>query len=116
MGDLLGAPRAVLLCGGVAGAARFGFDGSITLAVAAEAFRGAALAGLWIYGRGAWMAFGANTAWSFVLGSVLRGAALDVRFADEPDAGLPALLVLVAAAAGALGWTLRSRSVRKRQV
>jgi len=75
MGGLLGAPLAVLLCGGVAAAARLGLDGSITLGVAAEAFRGVALAALWMYGRGAWMAFGANSAWTFVLGSALRGAA-----------------------------------------
>jgi hypothetical protein len=109
MGDLLGMPLVILLCGGVAAAARLGLDGAITLGVAAEAFRGVALASLWVHGRGAWMAFGANTTWTFLLGSALRGAALDIRFADEPDAGLPALLVLALAAAAGFGWTLRSQ-------
>jgi hypothetical protein len=113
MHGLVDTPLALLVCGGVAAAARLGLDGSLTLAMAAEGFRGVALAAMWVYGRGAWMAFGANAVWTFALGSALRGAVIDVRFATEPDAGLPALLVLAMAGASALGWALRSARRRK---
>jgi hypothetical protein len=101
---LLGSPATLLVCGGVAAAARFGFEGTLTPAIAADGFRGIALAALWIRGRGGWIALGANTAWSFAFGTGIRGALFDVRFATEPDAGLPAIVVLALASAAAAWW------------
>ncbi len=98
---------ALVACGAAAAAARFGAGDASAIAVAAEGARGVALGALWTRDRGAWMAVAANTAWTWCLGSLARGGVLDVRFAVPPEAGLPALAVLGAAAAAALFWTLR---------
>jgi hypothetical protein len=88
---------ALLACAGAAAAARFGVEGTLGMAVAVEALRGAVLGAIWVRDRGAWMAVGASAAWTWTLGSVVRGGVVDVRFATEPDAGVPALAVLAAA-------------------
>ena len=62
------------------------------------------LAAVWVRDRGAWMAVGANAAWSWATGSVVHGGLLDVRFATEIDAGIPALVVLGAAAVATCVW------------
>jgi hypothetical protein len=51
------------------------------------------------------MAVGANAAWTWTLGSVVRGGVVDIRFATEPEAGVPALAVLLAATVAALSAT-----------
>jgi hypothetical protein len=105
---LLPAWAALLACGAAAAAARFGVEGTVGLSLAVEALRGIVLGAIWMRDRGAWMAVGANTAWTWGLGSIVRGGLLDVRFATEPDAGLPALVVLAAGAGAAAFWSLRS--------
>ena len=99
---------ALLVCGAAAAAARFGVDGTLGMALAVEALRGTVLGAIWTRDRGAWMAVGANAAWTWTLGSVVRGGVVDLRFATEPDAGVPALAVLLAATVAAL-WAMRQR-------
>jgi len=104
---LLPAWAALLACGGAAAAARFGIEGTLGMALAVEALRGMVLGAIWVRDRGAWMAVGANAAWTWTLGSVMRGGLVDVRFATEPDAGIPALAVLAAATVAAVLATRR---------
>jgi hypothetical protein len=98
---------ALAACGLAAAAARFGVDGTVGLATLAEAFRGMALGSLWVRDRGAWMAVGANAAWTWGLHSVVHGGLLDVRFVTEADAGIPAVVLLALSAA--LGLVLARR-------
>jgi hypothetical protein len=98
---------ALLACAGAAAAARYGRDGVVGLALAVEALRGVALGAVWVRDRGAWMAVGANAVWGWTLFSVLHGGLVDVRFATEADAGLPAILAAAVAAVAALAWAAR---------
>jgi hypothetical protein len=98
---------AVLACGGGAAAARFGLEGVVGLGLLVEGLRGVALGALWVRDRGAWMAIAANAAWSWILGSVVRGGLVDIRFTVEGDVGLGAAVVMLAAAAGATLWATR---------
>jgi hypothetical protein len=99
---------AVLACGGASTAARIGMAGGDAITLACEALRGVALGGLWVRDRGAWMAWAANATWMWSEGSLFRGALLDVRSANEPDASVSAFAVLaVAAVAALLGTTGR---------
>jgi hypothetical protein len=104
---LLPAWAALLACGGAAAAARYGVDGAGGLLLVAEGLRGVALGALWVRDRGAWTAVAANAAWTLTLGPLVRGALVDVRFAAQPDAGLPALVVLALAALAASAWARR---------
>jgi hypothetical protein len=108
--DLLPAWAAILVCGGAAAAARFGAEGAVTLAMASEALRGAALGALWLRDRGAWMAWGANTAWTWTLYSL--GGVVDVRFVGDPRAGVAAVAVLAVACVAAAFWALRRPPAR----
>jgi hypothetical protein len=99
---ILPAWAALLACGAAAAAARLGVEGTVGLALLIEGLRGLALGAIWIRDRGAWMAVGANAAWTWTLMHVMHGGVFDVRFATEADAGIPALAVLLAAALPAL--------------
>lgn len=103
---LLPAWAALLACAGAAAAARFGVEGTVGLVLVAEALRGVALGAIWVRDRGAWMAVGASTAWTWTLSHVMRGGIFDIRFAADADAGVPAVAVLLAAAlaAGVATW------------
>jgi hypothetical protein len=108
---------ALLLCGAAAAAARFGTSGAGGVALAVEACRGVALAGLWVRDRGAWMACAANAAWALVLGPAVHGGLLDVRFSAEADAGVHALVVAAVAGVAALCaslWALPAAPARLR--
>lgn len=96
---------ALAACGAAAAAARWGLEGAVTLALAVEALRGVALAGVWVRDRGAWMAVAANTAWTWGLGGLVHGGLLDLRFATEADAGVPALVAAAGAGLAALAAT-----------
>jgi hypothetical protein len=96
---LFGIPVGIVVCGFAAAAARLGVDGAITLAILAEALRGIALSTLWIRDRGAWMAVAANAAWAWTAGPLTHGGLFDLRFVREPDASVPAVLVLAVIAA-----------------
>lgn len=100
---------ALAACAAAAAAARFGLEGTPGLALLVEALRGVALGAIWVKDRGAWTAVAANAAWTWGLGSVVRGGLLDVRFATAADAGLPALVVLAAGAAAAAFWAIPRR-------
>jgi hypothetical protein len=110
--DLLPAWGALVVCGAAAAAARFGADGVATLAMAVEALRGAALGAIWLRDRGTWMAWGANAAWMWTLGSLARGGLIDVRFAVDPSAGVPTLAVLAVGCGAAALWALRRPPAR----
>lgn len=101
---------ALAATGAAAGAARFGVEGTVGLALVVESLRGVAMGAIWVRDRGAWMAVGASTAWSFGLGSLAQGGMLDVRFATAADAGIPAVAVTAAAAVAALAWALPRRA------
>ena len=107
----------LLACGALAAAARYGLDGALGPGLLVEALKGAALGGVWLVDRGAWMAVGASAAWSWTLGSLVRGGLVDVRFARESDASPAALLVVAAAAIGAWLWVGRrvGRRVRTQE-
>ncbi len=96
----------ILSAGATTAAASLG-AGAVPALVLAEGLRGTALAGAWIRGRGAVVPCAANAAWMWCFGAVTRGALLDLRFAGEPEASLPALVVLAVAAALALAVALR---------
>jgi hypothetical protein len=101
---------ALVACGAAAAAARYGAEGVVGLALLVEGLRGIALAAVWVRDRGAWMAVGANAAWSWATGSVVHGGLLDVRFATEIDAGIPALVVVGAAAVATCVWAFPRKS------
>jgi hypothetical protein len=84
------------------------------LVLAVEALRGVALGAVWMRDRGAWMACAANAAWALTLGPVAHGGLLDVRFAVEPEAGIPALVVVALAAIAASLWALAAPRPRLR--
>jgi len=104
---LLPAWVGLLACGAAEAAARFGTGDAGGLALLVDALRGTALGAVWTRDRGAWMACAANATWTWTLGSATRGAPFDIRFATEPEAGLPALAVAAAAALAASVWALR---------
>jgi hypothetical protein len=104
----------LLACGASAAAARYGLEGALGMGVVVEALRGLALGALWLGDRGAWMAVGANAAWTWTLGSVVGGGLLDVRFtggAGQPgDASPVALGVATVAAIAAAVWGARRQA------
>jgi hypothetical protein len=102
---------ALLACGAAEAAARFGTGHAGGLALLVDALRGIALGAVWTRDRGAWMACAANATWAWTLGSATRGAVFDIRFAIEPEAGLPALAVTAAALAAAV-WALHRSGPR----
>jgi hypothetical protein len=101
---------ALASCGAAAAAARWGLEGAVSLALAVEALRGVALAGVWVRDRGAWMAVAANTAWTWGLGGLVHGGLVDLRVAGVAgaDAGVPALAAAAVAAAAACVWAART--------
>ncbi len=105
-----GYASALALCGAAAAAARLGAEHSTTMGVAVEGLRGVALGALWTRDRGAWMALGANAAWTWALDSLTRGDLLDVRMgAVEPGASSFALAAAAVAAVLAAEWGRRAR-------
>jgi hypothetical protein len=79
-------------------------DGAITPALLSEALRGTALGAIWTRDKGAWMACGANAAWTWTLGPALGGNLLDVRFATEAGTTAGSIAVLAVAALVACLW------------
>jgi hypothetical protein len=112
---LLGTPTAIAVCGGAAAAARLGLDGALTVAVVAEALRGIALGGLWVWDRGAWMAIAANVAWTWTTGPITHGGLFDLRFATELDGSTPVVGVLAVVAGGAFFLVARRAADRSRR-
>jgi hypothetical protein len=98
---------ALVSCGACAAAARYGLEGAVGLALVFDALKGMALGAIWLGDRGAWMAVGASAAWSWTLGSVVRGGLLDVRFVTEPDGWTVGLVVMAGAAVACAAWAWR---------
>ena len=94
----------LIACGLAAAAARLGMDGAVTPALLSEALRGTALGAIWMRDKGAWMACGANAAWTWTLGPVLGGNLLDVRFATEAGTAAASIAVLTVAVLAACLW------------
>lgn len=99
----------VVACGLASAAATLGSPSATIPEVVVAGVAGAAFGSLWLLDRGAWMAVGAHTAWTFGTGTLARGGLLDVRSAMNAWAGGDAgfaggwaasLVVAVAAAAG----------------
>src|SRR4029077_14395491 len=83
----------LLVCGLVACAARFGIEGALAKPILADGLRAVALAALWVRDRGEWMAWAANASWTWTLGSILHGGAVELSFSVEPDAAPVTLAV-----------------------
>ena len=99
------------VCAAAGVAYRFGTDASATpWGLAVSALLAVGFSALWIADRGAWLAWGANAAFSLVLGPLSQGAILDVRTAGAPlDAGPIALVV----AAGFAAFSVRRALARE---
>ena len=89
------------VCAAAGVAARFGADAAATpWSLAVAGLLAVGFSALWIADRGAWLAWGANAAFSLVLGPLAQGAVLDVRATGAPlDAGPLGLAVAAAFAA-----------------
>jgi membrane protease YdiL (CAAX protease family) len=72
-------PLRLVACAGAAAAASFGAGRADPLELAIAALTGAVLGAVWLFDRGAWMAVGAHTAWSWTTGTLVRGGLLDLR-------------------------------------
>lgn len=70
-----------LACGVTSGAAALGEAGVTPQRVVTAALLGTALGALWIRDRGAWMAWAANAALTFAVGTLLGGGAFELRVA-----------------------------------
>jgi len=115
---LLPAWASLAACGAAAAAARFGAEGAFDLSLLVAGLRGVALASLWVRDRGAWMAVGASAAWAWTLQSLVHGGLLDLRFATEADAGVPAVVMMAVAAVIGLvvaGGVASRRAVARRR-
>lgn len=111
-----GAP--VIAACALAAGARVWFSGDATpQSVIVSGAAGAALGCVWLVDRGAWMAVGANAAWTFFSGSLSHGALLDVRGGLEPwgggalgvSGGRTSALGMGVIAAIAVAWWRRRR-------
>lgn len=93
----------------LSGAARWGAGGH-TLDVAVFSFAGVALGALWLHDRGAWLAWGANFAFTWFTGPLVRGGLVDIRSTGataDVTSTLAALGVSSAFAVLAAAWVLR---------
>jgi hypothetical protein len=108
----------LVACGLAAAAARFGADFGagerVNGTLVVEALRGVAYGALWVRDRGAWMAWAADTAWTWTTGPVTGGGLLDIRFAGTAGGGAASLAVLAVAAGAASLWAARAPSERSR--
>jgi hypothetical protein len=109
-------PRA-LACGVASAAAALGDVGAAPQTVVAHFLLGVIFGSLWIRDRGAWMAWGAHTAFLFLTGTLLHGGLFDIKVAANAwgggDAGLlggyAAVAALVPCAILAVRYATRSR-------
>ena len=108
-------PTALAISGLVAAASHWGTTGSAPLETLSAGVLGVAFAALWIRDRGAWMAWGAHTAWTWTMGAATHGGIIDVRASAGRwgggdaglEAGIAAGCVLVATAVVASIWAAR---------
>jgi membrane protease YdiL (CAAX protease family) len=100
---------AQIACALAAAAAAIAEPGVAPSHVAVAALGGFLLAAIWQRDRGAWMALGANAAWSWGTGTVVRGGIVDLRggslgwwSADGAIGGAPVAVVVLTAIAVAV--------------
>jgi hypothetical protein len=114
---MLGVPRVLprmMACALTSAAAAFG-DGAGAKGVAVQGVLGLVFGALWVRDRGAWMAWGAHTAWLFTTGLLLSGGLFDAKVmagdwgggAAGPLAGSAAVVAVLPFALGALVWATR---------
>ena len=77
----------LLACGLTSAAASLGTATTTLPEAAASGLCGMGVAALWLLDRGAWMAWGARTAWLLGTGTLVHGGLLDVRAAATAWAG-----------------------------
>jgi hypothetical protein len=108
-------PVQLFVCGLAGAAFRFGAltDATLAATFASVAFSFAAsvaFASLWLRDRGAWLAVGANAAFTFVTGPVAQGALLDVRTKTSLDGTIVAVVCGVFFAGSAISYAKRNPS------
>ena len=104
-------PVQLLVCGLAGAAFRFGTQADATPAAIVFAFASSiAFACLWLRDRGAWLAAGANAAFTFVTGPVAQGTILDVRSKTTLDGTIVALVCGVFFAGSAISYARRNPS------
>jgi hypothetical protein len=108
----------VLACGLTSAAAAFGDSATATpSAVAMQGLLGIVFGALWVRDRGAWVAWGAHTAWLFATGALLQGGVSEAHVAMNPWGGAEvgpfgghaAVVALLPLALGALVGAARAR-------
>jgi hypothetical protein len=108
--------RAALAACAVANlAATVGAGSSNAAGITGAALGGVAFGALWLRDRGAWLAWGAHTAWLWSMGTLARGGVLDVRAVAGSwgggDTGLAggwaSVVGLAPCAAAAVVWARR---------
>jgi hypothetical protein len=86
------------ICAAAGVAFRFGTDAAATpWSLAVSGLLAVGFSALWIADRGAWLPWGANAAFSLVLGPLAQGAVLDVRAVGAPLGAGPLGLAVAAA-------------------
>ena len=108
----------LVACALTAGCAATAEPGATPASVAATALLGVVFGALWIRDRGAWLAWGAHTAFTFAVGTLAQGGLVEARVARSAwgggDAGLLGGFVAVAALAplaiAAFAWAGRPTS------
>lgn len=104
-------PAQLLACGLAGAAFRFGTQPDASVFALAFAFASSiAFACLWLRDRGAWLAAGANAAFTFVTGPVAQGAVLDIRAKTTIDGTIVALACGVFFAGSAISYARRNPS------
>jgi len=104
-------PVQLLACGLAGAAFRFGTQPDATFAAIGFAFASSiAFACLWLRDRGAWLAAGANAAFTFVTGPLAQGTLLDVRATKSLDGSIVALVCGVFFAGSAISYARRNPS------
>jgi hypothetical protein len=110
----------LLVCGAAGAAAEYGALGGAGDASPVQWLIAGSLAilfaSLWLVDKGAWIAFGAHTAWTTGTGTLIRGGLLDLRSSITPwgggDAGVSGSLATLVALAPftvvAAVWALRA--------
>ncbi len=104
---------ALVVVGLLSASARFGAGGH-ALDVAVFGCAGVALGALWLRDRGAWMAWGANLAFTWFTGPLVRGGLIDIRSTRGASdiTSAPVALALSCAFAAVGMWSVLTRPRR----
>jgi hypothetical protein len=76
---LLPLPILLFVCGLAGAAARFGNPDATTVEIVASGALGVAFAAAWLVDRGAWLAWGAHVAWTWIASTLARGSIIDAK-------------------------------------